>query len=188
MVALLQPVWAVLPAPELRSAKLNTPRHLRAASTVSSPGGAYSKSGLPSLSDMDIRSLKALYDTKSPQAAVGGPFSLEAFVARVQALVIDDRALIERLIRFAQAHDLLKKNAERAQKLAEDSNAALETYQKHIATLDDQNIALQKKQADLCVFFFSPLWFIFCEKKIYCGRRVPVLFSTLLGDRVAHVM
>lgn len=165
MVALLQPVWAVLPAPELRSAKLNTPRHLRAASTVSSPGGAYSKSGLPSLSDMDIRSLKALYDTKSPQAAVGGPFSLEAFVARVQALVIDDRALIERLIRFAQAHDLLKKNAERAQKLAEDSNAALETYQKHIATLDDQNIALQKKQADLCVFFFFTPLVHFLRKK-----------------------
>ncbi|KAH0840238.1 Up-regulated during septation-domain-containing protein [Lanmaoa asiatica] len=151
VVALLQPVWAVLPAPELRSAKLHTPRHLRVASTASSLGGhhAHSKSGLPSLSDMDIRSLKAIYDPKSPQAAVGGPFSLEAFVARVQALVIDDRALIERLIRFAQAHDLLKKNAERAQKLAEDSNAALETYQKHVATLDDQNFTLQQRQAAL---------------------------------------
>lgn len=149
VVALLQPVWAVLPAPELRSAKLATPRHLRGASTVSSPGGAHSKSGLPSLSDMDVRALKALYDPKSPQAAVGGSFSLEVFVARVQALVIDDRALIERLIRSAQAHDLLKKNAARAQKLAEDSNAALETYQKHVATLDEQNFALQKKQAAL---------------------------------------
>jgi len=122
---------------------------------MSSPGGAHSKSGLPSLSDLDIRSLKALYDPRSPQAAVGGPFSLEAFVARVQALVIDDRSLIERLIRSAQAHDLLKKNAERAQKLAEDSGAALETYQKHVATLDDQNFTLQKKQAALCVV--SPL-------------------------------
>ncbi|KAF8559447.1 hypothetical protein OG21DRAFT_1503350 [Imleria badia] len=149
VVALFQPVWAVLPAPELRSAKLNTPRHLRGGSTASSPGTGHSKSGLASLSDMDVRSLKTLYDPKSPQAAVGGTFSLEAFVARVQALVIDDRALIERLIRSAQAHDLLKKNAERAQKLAEDSNAALETYQKHVATLDDQNFSLQKKLAAL---------------------------------------
>lgn len=130
---------------------------------MSSPGGAHSKSGLPSLSDMDIRSLKALYDPKSPQAAVGGPFSLEAFVARVQALVIDDRLLIKRLIRSAQEHDLLKKNAERAQKLAEDSNAALETYQQHVATLDDQNFTLQKKQAALYVIF--SFLFIFRKKK-----------------------
>ncbi|KAF8437196.1 Up-regulated during septation-domain-containing protein [Boletus edulis BED1] len=149
VVALLQPVWAVLPAPELRSVKLHTPRHLRGASTASSSGGGHSKPGLPSLSDMDIRSLKALYDPKSSQTAVGGPFSLEAFVARVQALVIDDRTLIERLIRSAQAHDLLKKNAERARKLVEDSNVALETYQKQVATLDDQNFALQNKQAAL---------------------------------------
>ncbi|KIJ20530.1 hypothetical protein PAXINDRAFT_174869 [Paxillus involutus ATCC 200175] len=149
VIALLLPLWAVLPAPELRAAKLDTQRHLRAASTASSPGGPSSKSGFPSLSDMDVRSLKAVYDSKSTQAAVGGNFSLEAFVARVQALVIDDRALIERLIRFAQAHDLLKKNAERAQKLAQDSNAALEMYQKQVASLDDQNFELQKKQAAL---------------------------------------
>jgi hypothetical protein len=154
VIALLLPLWAVLPAPELRAAKLDTQRHLRAASTASSPGGPSSKSGFPSLSDMDVRSLKAVYDSKSTQAAVGGNFSLEAFVARVQALVIDDRALIERLIRFAQAHDLLKKNAERAQKLAQDSNAALEMYQKQVASLDDQNFELQKKQAALYGLFF----------------------------------
>lgn len=143
---------------------------------MSSPGGAHSKSGLPSLSDMDIRSLKALYDPKSPQAAVGGPFSLEAFVARVQALVIDDRLLIKRLIRSAQEHDLLKKNAERAQKLAEDSNAALETYQQHVATLDDQNFTLQKKQAALYVIF--SFLFIFRKKKEKksCERIPSALF------------
>ncbi|KAG6332223.1 hypothetical protein ID866_6867 [Astraeus odoratus] len=148
VVALLQTAWAVLPAPELRATKLNTRRHLRATSTASSPGGQ-SKSGLPSLSEMDVRSLKALYDAKSPQAAVGGNFSVEAFVARVQALVIDDRALIERLIRFAQAHDMLKKNAERAQKLAQDSNAALETYQRQVVALDNQNHILLTRQAAL---------------------------------------
>jgi len=153
VVALLQPAWAVLPAPELRAATLNARRHLRAVSTASSPGGQ-SRSGLPSLSDLDVRSLKALYDVKSPHAAVGGPFSIEAFVARVQALIIDDRALIERLIRFAQAHEMLKKNAERAQKLAEDSNAALGTYQRHVTALENQNHALLAKQAALFVPFF----------------------------------
>ncbi|KAH9174501.1 hypothetical protein EDB89DRAFT_1951208 [Lactarius sanguifluus] len=45
---------------------------------------------------------------------------------------------MECLIRFAQAHDLLKKNAEHAQKLAQDSNAVLETYQCQVRTLEEQ--------------------------------------------------
>jgi hypothetical protein len=77
------------------------------------------------------------------------PFSLDAFAMRVQALIADDRALIERLLRFAQAHDLLKKNAERAQKLAQETNIALETYQKQVRTLEDRNASLVAKQADL---------------------------------------
>ncbi|KAH9017477.1 hypothetical protein EDB83DRAFT_2437662 [Lactarius deliciosus] len=56
----------------------------------------------------------------------------------VRALIADDRVLMERLIRFAQAHDLLKKNAERAQKLAQDSNAALETCQRQVRTLEER--------------------------------------------------
>ncbi|KAH7923672.1 hypothetical protein BV22DRAFT_1120710 [Leucogyrophana mollusca] len=149
IVALLQPLWAILPAPEARAAKLSGQRHLRAASTASSPGGT-SKSAVPSLSDMDVRSLRTLYDGRSPTPQGGGTnFTVEAFVTRVQALVADDRALIERLIRFAQAHDLLKKNAERAQKLAQDSNVALETYQRQVRSLDDQNVALLSRQDEL---------------------------------------
>ena len=87
---------------------------------------------------MDVRSLKTLYDPKGFALSMNSaPFTVEAFVERVQALVADDRALVERLIRFAQAHDLLKKNAERAQKLAQDSNVALETYQKQVRTLEE---------------------------------------------------
>lgn len=100
---------------------------------------------------MDVRSLKTLYDPKGFSLSMngGGTFSIEAFVERVQALITDDRALIERLIRFAQAHDLLKKNAERAQKLAQDSNVALETYQKQVKTLEERNISLMTQQAEL---------------------------------------
>ena len=150
LVALLQPVWAILPSAEARASRLGS-RSFR----VSSPNGTASpvtpsRSGT-SLAEMDVRSLKSLYDPKgvSMQASAGGAFTVEAFAERVQALVADDRALIERLIRFAQAHDLLKKNAERAQKLATDSSSALETYQKQVKTLEDRNISLMTQQAEM---------------------------------------
>jgi hypothetical protein len=101
-----------------------------------------------SLSDMDVRSLKSLYD---PRNKINGttpntaPFTLEGFIARVHALIADDRALIERLIRFAQAHDLLKKNAEKAQKLALDGNTALATYQQQVKQLESRNTTLMEK-------------------------------------------
>lgn len=102
---------------------------------------------------MDVRSLKTLYDPNTfPLSARPGAtesFTVEAFANRVQALIADDRALIERLIRFAQAHDLLKKNAERAQKLAQESNVALETYQKQVKMLEERNMAWIPKQAAL---------------------------------------
>jgi len=114
-----------------------------------------------SLSEMDVRSLKTLYDSTKIQGRPDTPgppgqnqasatgFTIEAFVSRVQSLIADDRALIERLIRFAQAHDLLKKNAERAQKLAMDSSAALETYQKQVKTLEDRDSAISDRNAEL---------------------------------------
>ena len=107
------------------------------------------------MSEMDVRSLKTLYDPNGYplSARPTGPevFTVEAFAARVQALIADDRALIERLIRFAQAHDLLKKNAERAQKLAQESNAALETYQKQVKLFEDRNVTMIAKQTALYV-------------------------------------
>ena len=69
----------------------------------------------------------------------------------VQALIADDRSLIERLVRFAQAHELLKKNAERAQKLVQESSVALETYQKQVKELEDRNMYLASGQAELWV-------------------------------------
>lgn len=109
-----------------------------------------------SLSEMDVRSLKALYDSTKVQSRPGTPgspsvigFTIEAFVSRVQSLIADDKALVERLIRFAQAHDLLKKNAERAQKLAIDTGAALETYQKQVKVLEDRNSTISDRNAEL---------------------------------------
>ena len=50
----------------------------------------------------------------------------------------DDRAPMGRLIRFVQTRDLLKTSARRAQKLAQDNNAGLETYQLLVWTLEEQ--------------------------------------------------
>ncbi|KAJ6523578.1 hypothetical protein B0H19DRAFT_649526 [Mycena capillaripes] len=91
-------LWAIIPSPEARASKVGQQR-FRAGS------------------DLDLLALKALYDTRtpsSPNPAANGPFSVDAFVSCVHALIADDRALIERLVRFPQAHDLLKKNAEHA--------------------------------------------------------------------------
>jgi hypothetical protein len=123
---------------------------------------------------MDVRALKTLYNPSGSGSSAAGPadpaspttmtdgmgiFSVEAFAQRVQALISDDRALMERLIRFAQAHDLLKKNAERAQKLAQESNAALETYQRQVRTLEEH---LASSDGWYVAFsFFTFLSFIF---------------------------
>ncbi|KAH9026914.1 hypothetical protein EDB85DRAFT_2276832 [Lactarius pseudohatsudake] len=147
-VAILQPLWVTPPSPE--------------ALCVRIPQAA-----LASISDLDVRALKSPYtpgtntngsgygtSAAPPNSGPGSPglpgspvvdggsslgtFTVEASALRVQALIADDRALMERVIRFAQAHDLLKKNAEHAQKLAQDSNAALETYQRQVRTLEEQ--------------------------------------------------
>lgn len=159
LVAVLEPIWAILPSAEARGSKMGS-RHFRAGSQ--SPSSPSSKSPnspkvSTSLSEMDVRSLKALYDPNAanPRGVTPtGSFSIESFAQRVQALIADDRALIERLIRFAQAHDLLKKNAERAQKLVQESNTALETYQKQVKMLEDRNMSMMENQAAMCVSYF----------------------------------
>ena len=150
-ISILQPLYATLPSPEARAAKFSNGRSLRTGSPTgtTTPGSA---SVATSLSDLDVRSLKTLYSNGqhppttpvSPKPPM--PFTIEAFVQRVQSLLNDDKALVERLIRFAQAHDLLKKNAERAQKLAQEGTAALETYQKQVRMLQDRNAALLEKK------------------------------------------
>lgn len=155
ITTILMPIWSMLPSPELRAAKLSGGRPVhpyRSGSQGQNPSPTASPSLMPSsLSDMDVRSLKMLYDSRvnTPSSPNVSVFSIEGFTARVQALIADDRSLIERLLRFAQAHDLLKKNAERAQKLATESNNALETYQKQVRTLEERNLSMADKQAAL---------------------------------------
>jgi hypothetical protein len=151
ITAVLQPIWATLPSPESRATKLGSisNKNIRTGSPILNS----SSTTVSSLSELDVRALKTLYDTRqqgngaSPKP--GEPFSIEAFAQRVQALIHDDRALIERLIRFAQAHDLLKKNAERAQKLAQDGNSAMETYQRQVKALEERNMSLSTQYSTM---------------------------------------
>ncbi|KAK0230440.1 Up-regulated during septation-domain-containing protein [Armillaria fumosa] len=155
IVSILQPIWAMLPSPEARAAKFNIQRQFRTgsptASAPSSPSSLGHNNTAKSLSDLDVRSLKSLYDIRSGASSSPNPgtFTVEAFAARVQALVADDRSLIERLLRFAQAHELLKKNADRAQKLAQEGSTALETYQKQVRMLEDRNMTMMARYAGL---------------------------------------
>lgn len=154
IVDVLRPLWAMLPSPEARAAKFNGQKFRTGSSpTPPSPGGI---GGSRSLSDLDVRSLKTLYGPNGSSSVATTPvtpnssaFTVEGFAARVKALVIDDRSIIERLIRFAQAHDTLRKTADRAQKLAQDGSTALETYQKQVRNLEERNMSLSQRYAAL---------------------------------------
>jgi hypothetical protein len=169
----LRTLWCMLPSRETRAAKT---AYVRAGSPTSplrinnisgsgtSNGGSRLGDPSPSLSDLDVRALKALYDPRanSPSPIFNtlsnsSDFTIDGFAQRVQALVADDRAIIERLLRFAQAHDLLKNNAERAQKLAQESSMGLETYSKQVKALEERNSTLVGKQTALWVSLVS--WF-----------------------------
>ena len=149
ITSILLPLWNILPSPEVRAAKFaNSQRGFRTGSPIGNVS-----SGVKSIADLDVRSLKTLYEStragSSSAVGAGGPFTFEAFAARVQALIADDRSLIERLIRFAQAHDMLRQNADRAQRLALDGTNSLETYQKQVKTLEERNAALMTRMMQM---------------------------------------
>lgn len=147
VMAMLQTLWVQLPSVEAR-AKLGTKNPAK-LSSPKSPSIRHS----PSISELDVRSLKSLYDSTSmptyPHSPSKQPFTVEAFVERVNSLIVDDKAIVERLIRMASGHELLKANAERARKLALDSSQGLETYQKQVKTLEERNSALALRNATL---------------------------------------
>jgi hypothetical protein len=92
-----------------------------------------------------------LYDPNGPfiSPAAPGRFNIETFAAKVRSLVADDRAIVDRLLKFASTHELLKTNAEKAQKLAQESTVSLKTYQDQVHTLEDRNNTLSSRQAAL---------------------------------------
>ena len=78
----------------------------------------------------------------------------------MQALIAYDHTLMERLIRFAQTHDLLKKNGERAQKLTQDSTSTLKTYRRQVYTREEQlaySDTLYVPSSCACVNYLMPV-------------------------------
>ncbi|PVF93720.1 hypothetical protein CPB86DRAFT_714806 [Serendipita vermifera] len=155
VMSVLRQLWALLPSREARAAR-SMARSASPSSPLRTTGGRLGEPPSPSLADLDVRALKALYDPRNNASSPlfnnnsnPADFSIDAFAQKVQALVADDRAIIERLLRFAQSHELLKNNAERAQKLAQESSLGLETYQKQVKLLEDRNATMMMKQTDM---------------------------------------
>ena len=173
-------------SPEERTTRLsNAACPFRAGNGRTSPNqrGRHPSNPNVSISDVDVRALKILYNpvgvsgsssssgpgtgssgrpgspsspTENNEHYNAGRSSVEAFTQRVQALISDDRALMEHLIRrFAQVHALLKKNAERGQKPAQESRAALETYQRQVRALEEQLAQTDILYVYHIAFFYS---------------------------------
>ncbi|KDN48166.1 hypothetical protein RSAG8_03182, partial [Rhizoctonia solani AG-8 WAC10335] len=154
IMSILIALWAMLPSAEGRAAKLSSTQLNRdplAPHVLGSPRTLRPANAPPLISDADIRSLRLLYDPNGPflSPPPPGKFSIDAFSAKVRALVADDRAIIERLIKFASTHELLKTNAEKAQKLAQESTISLKTYQDQVQTLEERNNTMTSRQAAL---------------------------------------
>ncbi|KAG8745564.1 hypothetical protein FRC10_007742 [Ceratobasidium sp. 414] len=151
VLSVLSTLWAVLPSVETRASKLTSvPSGPLSPNPIMSPRTRHAP-GPPLISDADIRSLRTLYDPNGPflSPTPPGKFSIEAFATKVRGLITDDRAIIERLLKFASTHELLKTNAEKAQKLAQESTVSLKTYQDQVRTLEDRNNTLASRQAAL---------------------------------------
>ncbi|KAG8724871.1 hypothetical protein FRC11_001970 [Ceratobasidium sp. 423] len=154
IMSVLIALWAILPSAEGRATKLSTTHQNRdplAPHVLGSPRTLRPAHAPPLVSDADIRSLRLLYDPNGPflSPPPPGKFSIDAFNTKVRALVADDRAIIERLIKFASTHELLKTNAEKAQKLAQESTVSLKTYQDQVQTLEERNNTMTQRQASL---------------------------------------
>ncbi|KAG9102684.1 hypothetical protein FRC06_001431 [Ceratobasidium sp. 370] len=151
LLSVLTALWAVLPSVEARASKLTSVASgPLSPSPIMSPRTRHAP-GPPLISDADIRSLRTLYDPNGPflSPTPPGKFSIEAFATKVRGLIADDRAIIERLLKFASTHELLKTNAEKAQKLAQESTVSLKTYQDQVQMLEDRNNTLASRQAAL---------------------------------------
>ncbi|KAH9017485.1 hypothetical protein EDB83DRAFT_2571256 [Lactarius deliciosus] len=172
-VAILLPLSATLPSPEARAHGSAAPRSpsLRAG-TLGSPGPSTSDLGVRALKSLYTvpwqryhvyqrqrqRCLRRAaqsgpgHTLRSPVVDGGGSgpgtFRVEAFALRVQALIADDRALMECLIRLAQAHDLLKKNVERAQKRATPRLRCTSARQGQVDQLAAEKLAVEEHVAE----------------------------------------
>ncbi|ORX36527.1 Up-regulated during septation-domain-containing protein [Kockovaella imperatae] len=114
-------VWSILPSRSKRAeAELVDPRTGLSNASLASPSRA-----------VNFAALQAVY-TPNNEGFAG----IDEMLKRVRGMVDDGKLLVERVCRLGQERELLKANAARAKKLAEDSQAALQTYQQQVAELE----------------------------------------------------
>lgn len=65
-------------------------------------------------------------------------YTFEAFLEKIKLLNESDKKLVDRLIKYEIEKDSYKTNATRAQKLAEECQAALKTYQSQVKELEER--------------------------------------------------
>ncbi|KAH9816246.1 hypothetical protein DFH28DRAFT_1161113 [Melampsora americana] len=88
------------------------------------------KSGLGGLFGLGKRSATPVEE--------GSEYTFESFLERIKLLNESDKKLVDRLIKYETEKDLYKTNATRAQKLAEECQAALKTYQSQVKELEER--------------------------------------------------
>lgn len=100
------------------------------ASTRVEAGLVDSRTGQPNKSfsipstPVNVEALQRVYQPHEEQFS-----SIAEMISRVRGMVDDGRIIVERCANLGKERDLLKTNAARAKKLAEDSRRGLETYQ-----------------------------------------------------------
>lgn len=119
--ALMEEIWALLP---VTHARLQTGLVDRSTNKLKDQVVS------PSV-DIDFEALRTLYSS-SPhpnEERYSGP---EHIVNKIKMLMEDGQVLVERVIRSGKERELLKSNALRAQKLVEEGQANLKTYQRSV--------------------------------------------------------
>ncbi len=80
--------------------------------------------------DLNFEALQAAYSPTNDSKVNALALDPQEVVARVKLMLDDGRLLADRVTRASKERGLLKSNALRAQRLAEDSSNSMKTYQK----------------------------------------------------------
>jgi hypothetical protein len=117
--AVLQSLWAILPRAHAR---------METGLVDRSTDKLKAQIASPSV-DIDFEALRMIY--QSPSSSDGGQYTHpQEIVQRIKLMIEDGQVLVERVIRAGKERELLKSNAARAQRLVEEGQINLKTYQR----------------------------------------------------------
>ncbi len=118
--SILNELWKLLPASDARQASGLIERDSqKLKSQIVSPSV-----------DLDFEALRKLYQSPVSPSKSSTYDDANAIVQRVKWMLEDGQVLVERVIRAGKERETLKSNAVRAQRLVEESQSSLSTYQR----------------------------------------------------------